>query len=35
MQSKYKRTWRMIRQLRQLGYRIDPPNLQPSQAQAQ
>jgi len=34
MQSKYKRTWRMIRQLRQLGYRIDPPNLQPSQAQA-
>jgi len=35
MQSKYKRTWRMIRQLRQLGYRIDPPNLQPSEAQAQ
>jgi hypothetical protein len=32
-QSKYKRTWRMIRQLRQLGYRIESP--QPSQAQAQ
>jgi transposase len=32
--SKYKRTWRMIRQLRQLGYRIESPNLQPSQAQA-
>jgi transposase len=33
--SKYKRTWRMIRQLRQLGYRIESPNPQPSQAQAQ
>jgi hypothetical protein len=33
--SKYKRTWRMIRQLRQLGYRIEPPNPQPSQAPAQ
>jgi transposase len=33
--SKYKRTWRMIRQLRQLGYRIEPPKPQPSQAQAQ
>jgi transposase len=32
--SKYKRTWRMIRQLRQLGYRIESPNPQPSQAQA-
>jgi transposase len=34
-QSRYKRTWRMIRQLRSLGYRIEPPNPQPSQAQAQ
>jgi transposase len=33
--SKYKRTWRMIRQLRQLGYRIESPNPQPSQAPAQ
>jgi transposase len=33
--SKYKRTWRMIRQLQQLGYRIESPNPQPSQAQAQ
>jgi transposase len=33
-QSKYKRTWRMIRQLRQLGYRVESPNPQPSQAQA-
>jgi transposase len=33
-QSKYKRTWRMVRQLRQLGYRIELPNPQPSQAQA-
>jgi transposase len=33
-QSKYKRTWRMIRQLRQLGYRIELPNPQASQAQA-
>jgi transposase len=34
-QSKRKRTWRMIRQLRSLGYRIEPPNPQLSQAQAQ
>ena len=34
-QSKQKRTKRMIRQLRNLGYRIEPPNPQPSQAQAQ
>jgi len=35
-QSKQKRTARMIRQLRNLGYRIEPPNpQQPSQAQAQ
>ncbi len=34
-QSKYKRTWRMIRQLRQLGYQIESPKPQPSQAQAQ
>src|SRR5712664_1237738 len=35
-QSKQKRTARMIRQLRGLGYRIDPPNPQhPSQAQRQ
>jgi hypothetical protein len=28
------RTWKMIRQLRRLGYRIEPPNPeQPSQAQ--
>ena len=34
-QSKQKRTARMIRQLRSLGYRIDPPNpQQPSPAQA-
>jgi transposase len=33
-QSKYKRTWRMIRQLRNLGYRIELPNPQASQAQA-
>src|SRR5215813_781624 len=33
--SKQLRTWRMIRQLRSLGYRIDPPKLQPSQAQVQ
>jgi transposase len=32
--SKYQRTWRMIRQLRSLGYRIETPNPQPSQAQA-
>jgi hypothetical protein len=29
-QSKYKRTWRMIRQLRQLGYRIESPILNPA-----
>jgi transposase len=34
-QSKQKRTARMLRQLRNLGYRIEPPNPQPSQAQAQ
>jgi transposase len=35
-QSKQRRTWKMIRQLRSLGYRIQPPNPeQPSQAQAQ
>jgi transposase len=33
-QSKQRRTKRMIRQLRQLGYRIESPNPQPSQAQA-
>ena len=33
--SKRLRTWKMIRQLRNLGYRIEPPNPQPSQAQAQ
>jgi transposase len=32
--SKQLRTWRMIRQLRRLGYRIEPPNPQPSQARA-
>ena len=32
-QSKQRRTARMVRQLRSLGYRIEPP--QPSQAQAQ
>src|ERR1700731_1787307 len=32
--SKYQRTWRMIRQLQQLGYRIESPNPQASQAQA-
>jgi transposase len=32
-QSKQKRTARMIRQLRRLGYRIEPPNPQPSQVQ--
>jgi transposase len=32
--SKQLRTWKMIRQLRNLGYRIEPPNPQPSQAQA-
>jgi transposase len=34
-QSKRKRTWRMIRQLRSLGYRIEPPGAESSQAQAQ
>jgi transposase len=34
-QSKQKRTARMIRQLRSLGYRIETPKSQPSQAQAQ
>src|SRR5205823_6039509 len=34
-QSKELRTWRMIRQLRNLGYRIEPPNPQPSQGSAQ
>jgi transposase len=34
-QSKQKRTARIIRQLRSLGYRIEPPNPQPSQAHAQ
>jgi hypothetical protein len=33
-QSKQKRTTRIIRQLRSLGYRIEPPNPQPSQALA-
>jgi hypothetical protein len=33
--SKQLRTWKMIRDLRRLGYRIDPPNPQPSQAQVQ
>jgi transposase len=28
--SKYQRTWRMIRQLQRLGYRIETPNPQPS-----
>jgi transposase len=32
--SKQLRTWRMIRQLRSLGYHIAPPNPQPSQEQA-
>ena len=33
--SKQLRTSKMLRQLRSLGYRIEPPNPQPSQAQAQ
>ena len=33
--SKQLRTWRMIRQLRSLGYQIEPPNPPPSQAQEQ
>ena len=32
--SKQLRTWKMLRQLRKLGYRIEPPNPQPSQAPA-
>jgi hypothetical protein len=32
-QSKQKRTAKMIRQLRSLGYQIEPPNPQPSPAQ--
>ena len=32
--SKYQRTWRIIRQLQRLGYRIESPNPQPSQALA-
>jgi transposase len=35
-ESKQRRTWKMIRQLRKLGYRIEPPNpQQPSPAQPQ
>jgi len=34
-QSKQRRTAKMIRQLRSLGYRIEPPSSQPSQVQAQ
>jgi hypothetical protein len=34
-QSKQKRTARMIRQLRSLGYRIEPPNPHPNPAQGQ
>src|SRR2546426_209715 len=33
--SKQLRTWKMLRQLRSLGYRIEPPNPQSSQAQVQ
>jgi len=33
--SKQLRTWKMIRQLRTLGYRIEPPNPEPSRAPAQ
>jgi transposase len=33
--SKQLRTWKMIRDLRRLGYRIESTNLQPSPAQAQ
>src|SRR5713101_6471906 len=33
--SRQLRTWKMLRQLRRLGYRIEPPNPQPSQAQVQ
>src|SRR5262252_8932293 len=35
MRSRYQRTWRMVRQLRTLGYRVELPNPQTSQAQAQ
>jgi transposase len=34
IQSRQRRTARMIRQLRSLGYRIEPPNPQPGQAHA-
>jgi len=34
-QSKQRRTSKMIRQLRSLGYRIEPPNPQPTRAQGQ
>ena len=34
-ESKQRRTWKMIRQLRKLGYRIESPTPQPSQEQAQ
>jgi transposase len=34
-ESKQRRTWKMIRQLRKLGYRIESPPPQPSQAQAE
>jgi transposase len=33
--SKQLRTWKMIRQLRSFGYRIEPPNPEPSQAPGQ
>jgi transposase len=33
--SKQLRTWKMIRQLRNLGYRIEPPISEPSQAPVQ
>jgi hypothetical protein len=32
--SKQLRTWKMIRELRRVGYRIEPPNSQATQAQA-
>ena len=34
-ESKQRRTWKMIGQLRELGYRIESPTPQPNQAQAQ
>ena len=34
IRSRYQRTWRMIRQLRQMGYRIESPSPQPDQALA-